>query len=188
MNNNKKIFWTEALKGGTVVGLVSVAFSIVMQMSGEVTTLVKLLNVMSTVVTVLLLFGFTRRFAAQSNPSEGFSMGKAVGFVVAMMAISGVLAGIYTAVMANFFIHDELMVVVDEMMAGMQDTIPADSFEQYYNLMRTMLTNPFMLTLSSVLSNVLLGLLCGVCVGFWTRRQPDIFAPAEEQQDNLKQE
>ena len=115
-------------------------------------------------------------------------MGRAVGFVVAMMAISGVLTGIYSAVMANFFIHDEVLATVDQMMAGMQDTIPADSFEQYYNLMRTMLTNPFILTLSSVLSNVLLGLLCGVCVGFWTRRQPDIFAPAEEQQDNLKQE
>ncbi|MBO7300971.1 MAG: DUF4199 domain-containing protein [Tidjanibacter sp.] len=187
MNGKKQIFWTEALKGGTVIGLLSVAFSIVMQASGEMTTLTKILNVASTVVMVILAFGFTRRLAMQSDPREGFSMGRAVGFVVAMLAISGVLTGIYTAVMANFFIHDELMKTVDEMMAGMQDTIPADSFEQTYELMRKGLTSPLLLTLSSVFSNSLLGVLCGVCVGFVTRRQPNIFAPIEEE-NNMKQE
>ncbi len=186
--NNKKIFWTEALKGGTVIGLVSVALSILMHLSIDMPTLEKFLNIMSTVVTVLLLFGFTRRLAAQSNPMEGFSMGKAIGFVVAMMAISGVLAGIYTSVMSNFFVHDEILATVDEMMAAMQDTIPADSFEQTYNLMRSSFTNPFILTLSSVFGNVLLGLLCGVFVGFWTRRQPNIFAPTEDNHNNEKEE
>ena len=185
--NNKKIFWTEALKGGTVIGLVSVALSILMHLSIDMPALGKFLNIMSTVVTVLLLFGFTRRLAAQSNPMEGFPMGRAVGFVVAMMAISGVLAGIYTSVMSNFFVHDEVLASVDQMMAGVQDTIPADSFDKTYNLMRTAFTNPFILTLSSVFGNVLLGLLCGVFVGFWTRRQSNIFAPIEEQ-NNVKEE
>lgn len=180
MNERKKIFWTEALKGGTIIGLVSVAFSLAMQASGEVTTLTKILNVASTVAMVFLAFGYTRRLAMQSDPREGFSMGRAVGFVVVMMAIAGVLTGIYTAVMANFFIHDELMQTVDEIMAGVQDTIPADSFEQTYNLMRKGMTSPLLLTISSVVSNALLGVLCGVCVGFVTRRQPNIFAPVEE--------
>ena len=188
MNEKKNIFWTEALKGGTVIGLVSVAFSLAMQASGEVNTLTKILNVASTMVCIFVAFGYTRRLAMQGDPREGFSMGKAVGFVVAMMAISGVLTGIYSAIMANFFIHDELIKSVDEMMAQMQDTLPADSFEQGYNLVRNMVTNPIYLTISSVISNALLGLLCGVCVGFVTRRQPNIFAPVEEDNNNSQQE
>lgn len=188
MNERKKIFWTEALKGGTIIGLVSVAFSLAIQASGEVTTLTKILNVASTVVGILIALGFTRRLSMQSDPREGFSMGRAVGFVVAMMAIAGVLTGIYSAVMANFFIHDDLMKTVDEMMAAMQDTIPADSFEQTYNLMRSSFTNPLLLTISSVISNALFGVLYGVCVGFITRRQPNIFAPVEEENDNSQQE
>ncbi len=188
MNERKNIFWTEALKGGTIIGLVSVAFELVMQASVEMTALTTILSVVSTMAIVFISFGYTRRLAVQSDPREGFSVGRAVGFVVAMMAIAGVLNGIYTAVMANFVMHDELMKVVDEMMVGLQDTIPADTFEQTYEMMRKTVTSPLILTLSSVISNALLGVLCGVCVGLVTRRHPDIFAPIEGENNNSQEE
>ena len=176
MNDKRKEFWFEALKGGTLIGLVSVAFSLLAQGAGDKEWLATALSYGTTVVTVFMAVGCLRRFAMGFSRAEGFSYGKGVGFVVAMMAFAGILNGLYTAIMANFFIHDELMVVVDEMMAGMQDMIPADSFEQSYNLVRTMFTNPLWLTFSSVLSNSLLGLLIGLVVSINTRRQPDIFA------------
>lgn len=183
MEPKRRNFWFEALKGGTLIGLVNVAFSLVAQFSGENTTLATILGYLSTVVLILLAFGYTRRFAATHSPEEGFSYGRAVGFVVAMMLFVGVLSGIYSAVMANFFIREELMEVVDATMAQMQDMLPADSFEQTYNSMRSSVTNPLLLTFSSVISNAFLGLLIGLCVGMLTRRRPDIFGgttPSEQ--------
>lgn len=171
-----KQFWLEALKGGTLVGLVSVALALVNQFAGENTTLVNIVSIVSTVVTILLVFGLTRKFAAQHSAEEGFSYGRGVAFILAMMIFVGILNGFYTSIMANFVIRGELLEMVDMTAAQMQDMIPAESFDKTYQAMRSTVTNPFVLTLSSVVSNLLFGLLMGLCLSALTRRQPDIFA------------
>lgn len=176
MNENRKEFWTEALKGGTLIGLVVVAFAIVMQFAGEKVALATILNIASTVISILLVFALLRKFAARSSAAEGFSFGRGVGFVVAMMLFVGVISGVYSAVMANFFIREEVLASVYMVMVDMQDLLPAGEFERTYDLMRASVVNPFILTLSSVISNVFFGLLMGVCLSALTRRQPDIFA------------
>ena len=176
MNDKRKEFWFEALKGGTLIGLVSVAFSLLAQGAGDKEWLATALSYGTTVVTVFLAVGCLRRFAMGFSRAEGFSYGKGVGFVVAMMAFAGILNGLYTAIMANFFVREEVLAAVDAIMAQTQDMLPTMDFEKTYDLMRASVTNPLLLTLSSVLSNSLLGLLIGLVVSINTRRQPDIFA------------
>lgn len=181
MNITRRDFWMESLKGGTLVGLITVAFSLLSQAAGERTTLVSILGVVSTIITILLLAGYLRRFAMMHSRAEGFSYGRGVGFVVAMMLFVGVLSGFYSAVMANFFIKEELLESVDMLMAQWQDMVPTESFDQTYNLMRASVTNPLMLTVSSVISNAFYGLIIGLIVAIPIRRQPDIFAPEQEE-------
>lgn len=180
MNEKRVSFWYEALKGGTVIGLVTVALALVTQFSGENNTIATIVNYLSTVVTILLAYGYTRRFGAMHTQEEGFSYGRSVGFVVSMMLFVGVISGIYSAVMANFFIREELMEVVDVTMAQMQDMLPAESFEQTYDSLRSSVTSPLILTLSSVVSNAFFGVLMGLCLGLLTRRRPDIFASTQD--------
>ncbi len=184
MNESRKNFWFEALKGGTLVGIVMVAFELLAHGVGERTTLVSILGFASTVVTILLVFGLMRKFASQHSAANGFTYGRGVGFVVAMMIFAGIIAGVYTSVMANFFIREELLASVDMMMVDMQDLLPAEEFESTYQMMRASVVNPLMLTFSSVLSNVFFGLLMGLCLSLLTRRQPDIFAPEENSNNN----
>ena len=176
----KKQYWYEALVGGTIVGVVSVAFSIVLQLLGgsnaEPTLLTKVINFLSVFVTITLLFGLTRRFAVQHTAEEGFSMGRAVGFVVSMMLFAGIISGVYSSVMANYFIKDEILASVDQVMVQLQDLYTADQFDNLYSMMQKAVINPLYLTISSVISNCFTGLLIGVLVGFLTRRRPDIFA------------
>ncbi len=169
--------------GGTIVGVVSVAFSIVLQLLGgnaqdaaEPSFLVKAINFVSVFVTIVLLFGYTRRFAAQHSLEEGFSVGRAVGFVVSMMLFAGVISGVYSAVMANFFIKEEILQSVDAVMAQMQDLYSADQFDSLYSTMQKAVVNPIYLTISSVISNCFTGVIVGLLVGLLTRRRPDIFA------------
>lgn len=184
MNESRKNFWFEALKGGTLVGIVTVAFSLVLQFVGEKTTLVSIINFASTVVTILLVFGLMRKFATQHSAAEGFTYGRGVGFVVAMMLFVGVISGVYSAIMANFFIREEVLASVDMVMADMQDLLPAEEFESTYQMMRASVVNPLLLTVSSVLSNAFFGLLMGLCLSLLTRRQPDIFAPEQNNNEN----
>ena len=176
----KKQYWYEALVGGTIVGVVSVAFSIVLQLLGgdtaEPTLLTKVINFLSVFATITLLFGLTRRFAAQHTAEEGFSMGRAVGFVISVMLFAGIISGVYSSVMANYFIKDEILASVDQVMAQMQDLYTADQFDNLYTVMQKAVINPLYLTISSIISNCFTGLLIGVLVGFLTRRRPDIFA------------
>ena len=81
--------------------------------------------------------------------------------------------------MTNFFIKEEILASVDAAMAQYQDMIPAENFEQTYDLMRASVTNPLMMTISSVISNALYGLVLGLLLAIPNRRQPDIFAPEE---------
>ena len=128
MNMTRRDFWTEALKGGTLIGLVTVAFSLLTQTAGERATLVEILGYASTIITILLLAGYLRRFARMHSRAEGFSYGRGVGFVVAMMLFVGVLSGVYSAVMTNFFIKEEILASVDAAMAQYQDMIqPSDA-------------------------------------------------------------
>lgn len=176
----KKQYWYEALVGGTIVGVVAVAFSIVLQLMGgstaEPTLGIKAVNFLSVFVNITLLFGLTRRFAAKHTPEEGFSFGRAVGFVVAVMLFAGVISGIYSAVMANFFIREEVLQSVDKVMAQLQELYTAEQFDSIYTTMQKAVINPFYLTISSVISNCFTGALVGLFVGFLTRRRPDIFA------------
>lgn len=184
MKENRKLFWVEALKGGTIIGLVSVAFDLLTRGVAEQATLATVLGYASTVITILLIFALVRKFAASHSASVGFAYGRGVGYVVAMMAFAGVIAGFYTAILTNFFIREEVLASVDAIIVDMQDMLPAESFESTYDLMRASVLNPLFLTISSVLSNTFLGVLVGLFVSLLTRRQPDIFAPEEAVNDN----
>lgn len=180
MDKNKN-FWLEALKGGTIMGLVSVGFALLTQSIGEESGgLLKVVNFLSTFIVIMLAFGFSRKFAAKHTLEEGFSFGKGLGFVVVMMLFMGIIQGIYSAVMVRFFIGGELLQELDVMMASMQDMLPADEFEQTYQMMRKAVTSPLIITISSALSNVLYGAFVGLCVAIFVRRKPNIFADGNE--------
>lgn len=179
----KRVFWMEALKGGTIIGLVGVGFSILTTTVGDESLgLLKVVNFLSSFVSILLAFGLTRKFAAQHSRAEGFSFGRGVGYVVLMMLFAGFIQGFYSAVMAKFFIGGELLQEIDNLMAAMQDTLPADQFDLTYSAMRSAVTNPLIITLSSMFSNVLYGAFMGIIIAFFTRRKADIFAEEENTQ------
>lgn len=180
MNKN---FWLEALKGGTIIGLVSVGFAILTQTIGEdSTTLLKVVNFLSSFIMIMLAFAFTRKFSAGHSAEVGFSFGRGLGFVVAMMLFAGFIQGLYSAIMAKFFIGEELLQTVDEVMAQMQDVLPADQFDETYQMMQKSVTSPLLLTISSVISNALYGVFLGLIISIFTRRRADIFADSGNQQ------
>ncbi len=184
---DKKLFWNEALKAGTIVGLVSTAFALLMRPLSETehTFWLKALNMVSWIIIVLLLYAFTRRFSKSQPAAKGFSYGRGIGFVVAAMMFVGVVNALYSSIMANYFIKAEVLEQVDRIMVVYQDMWPDDMFEKTYAVARNAAVNPFYITFSSVLGNCFVGFLLSLVIAAITRREPDIFS---EEKDNAPQD
>ena len=68
MEITKKIFWSEAMKGGSIIGLVTAAF----QLTRTVIEQAAWLNIVSLVVFVFLIYGFTRKIAGMADHGVRF--------------------------------------------------------------------------------------------------------------------
>lgn len=179
----KKVFWYEALKAGTIIGMVSVAFTILGRLVGEaeMTTWVKILNGVRFGLILTLIYGFTRKVSRMHSAEAGFSYARGIGFIMATMIFVGFIMGVYSSIMANFFIKEEALAAIDQTMAMMQDMLPAEMFDQQYEMMKKMVVNPFYLVFISVLGQCFIGIFIALLISVSTKREPNIFANSEEQ-------
>ncbi|MDY3979561.1 MAG: DUF4199 domain-containing protein [Tidjanibacter sp.] len=190
---DKKSFWYEALKAGTIIGLVLVGFGLLTQPLDAETQKVwiTILNVAGWTLTIVLLYGFTRKVAATSitlAPNQGFSFSRGVGFIVASMLFAGVIMGVYSTIMSNFFIKEQVLATVDDLMVLYQDMLPDQTFDQAYAMARRSVLNPFYITVSSVITNCFVGLLIALPVASLTRREANLFSQNNDSQTTSKNE
>lgn len=179
-------FWGEAAKGGTIIGLVMVAFSIVAfgLARGEVSGWNRILNIANIVVFILLVYGFTRSYASRFR-TEGFSYGRSLGFVLAMMIFTGFIAGIYSFVVNRFVAPETVEQTVDQMMLQVESFYSQEMLDKMTSMMRGMMTNPIAQILSNIFSYGIMGGLVGLLTSVFTRIEPDPFGGDAEQQDKI---
>lgn len=180
MNERRKIFWRDALMSGTKVGLISVALTLLVGALGGSAS--QVISFIEQVVFYVLIFYFTRRHSWRYSPQEGFSFGRGFGFVLSMLLFVGAIQGIYSAVMANFFIGPELMASLDQTVLELQqqNLYTPEMIDAAYQTMKTITFNPFAATLLSIVSVEITGLLIGLLVGIFTRRPADMFANTDQ--------
>ena len=87
----KNTFWNEASRCGAIVGLIGVLFSLVGMLVPAISFVANLANF---VVTIYLLFYFTRR-RAQRFANEGYTYTQCLGFIVAIGIFAGIISGAY---------------------------------------------------------------------------------------------
>ncbi len=183
MNITRKVFWREAVKGGTIIGLVSIAFALLEYALKPVDdkfwhTLIWWADL---IVFIALIYAFTRKISRSADRARGFSYNRCIGFVMAMMLCYGFLMGVYMAVFNNFVDPEGVLRTMEESLVIVQDMMPGDMFGTYYTSMKTAIFNPVALVLSSILNAVIGGLIVGLITSAFTKRNPDIFADAAEE-------
>ena len=96
-------FWSDASRGGAIVGLTGVVFSL---LGMAVPSIGFIANLANFVVTIYLLFYFTRRRSMLHAAEEGFTYSQSLGFIVAMAIFAGIIAGAYQIVASNFLFKE----------------------------------------------------------------------------------
>lgn len=170
----KNKFWNEASRGGAILGLVTMAFALLGMVLPQSIGFV--LNLASFVVTLYLLFYFTKRRADQF-PKEGYSYAQCLGFIVAMGIFAGIIAGAYQIVASNFLFPEKYEEMYNTIIAtyAQLGTFDNNMMDTMKTLMRSYLFSPIPVLITQVLASIFTYGFYGLFVALGTKREADIF-------------
>lgn len=169
----KNSFWSDAALCGVFLGLEEIVFTTL-----EILTPFKGLGFLHFVVFIALLVFFTRRRAAVAGSDQtGYSYGKCLQYIVCMSLFAGILVGAYSALAANFFFPDKYQAAVDQTVSVLSQTglYSGDMLRQMQSMIRRMVFSPVWVLFSNVFSYALKGLIYGLIVAAFTKRNPQLF-------------
>ncbi len=170
----KNKFWNEASRGGAILGLVTMAFALLGMVLPQSIGFV--LNLASFVVTLYLLFYFTKRRADQF-PKGGYSYAQCLGFIVAMGIFAGIIAGAYQIVASNFLFPEKYEEMYNTIIAtyAQMGTFDNNMMDTMKTLMRSYLFSPIPVLITQVLASIFTYGFYGLFVALGTKREADIF-------------
>ncbi|MBR2050040.1 MAG: DUF4199 domain-containing protein [Rikenellaceae bacterium] len=169
MNNN---YLLRASIAGAVIGAVSVALDLL-----QVCCPFAGIGFIGFAAMVGLIWYYARGYA-QSCGSAGCSYGQVLGFIVVSMVFAGVLYGAVKAVAVNTFAEEEFRILLDKSMDMIKQMgiYSKAQIKQMNGMMDTIQFNPIFIVISSVFSMVFNGVLYGLVIAAFTRREADPFA------------
>ena len=170
----KNKFWNEASRGGAILGLTAMAFALLGMVLPQSVGFV--LNLASFVVTLYLLFYFTKRRADQF-PKDGYSYAQCLGFIVAMGIFAGIIAGAYQIVASNFLFPEKYEEMYNTIIAtyAQMGTFDNNMMDMMKTLMRSYLFSPIPVLITQVLASIFTYGFYGLFVALGTKREADIF-------------
>lgn len=174
----KNSFWSDASRGGAVVGLVAMASSLIETLLPAISFIASLA---SFVVIIYLLFYYTRK-RASLFPDEGYTYSQSLGFIVAVSMFAGIIAGAYQIVASNFLFPEKFEEVLAASMTTMKQmgVYSADMIESMSGMMRAYIFSPMPVLISSIVGNVLYYGFLGLFISIGTKREPEIFDTTDE--------
>lgn len=178
----KNNFWSDASRGGAILGLVGVAFLLLGMAISSIAFIASLANF---VITIYLLFYFTRRRSMLYAAEEGFTYSQSLGFIVAIGLFAGIISGAYQIIASNFLFSE----MFEESLATTISTLKQtgiynnEMMDQMTSTMRAYIFSPIPSLLSNIVGNVLLFGFYGLFISIGTKREPDIFDTNFEEED-----
>lgn len=178
----KNKFWNEASYGGAILGLVNVAFSCVGTFLPQGVAFV--INVATFVVTLYLLFYFTKRRADQFV-KDGYTYAQCLGFMVAMGIFAGIILGAYQIVASNFFFTEKYEEMYNTLLATYSQigTFDNNTMDLLKSTMRAYIFSPMPVLISNVLASVFTYGFYGLFISLGTKREANIFDNTTDQED-----
>ena len=166
-------FWSDASRGGAIVGVAGVVFSLVGMLVPSIAFIASLAN-----------FVVTRRRAAL-YAEEGFTYSQSLGFIVAMGIFAGIIAGAYQIIASNFLFTEVFEESLATSIATLKQTglYSNDMMDQMSGMMRSYIFSPIPTLLSNIVGNVLLFGFYGLFISIGTKREPDIFDTTTEEDE-----
>jgi hypothetical protein len=181
----KKDFWRSASNWGLICGAALFVMNIVGWLLKLETTSGGWLYELLLFIVICPLIIYTGRRNAALCGAEGYSYGRAVGYVFAMMLFAGIAYGVGRFVMVNFIARD----YYDAISAGSFDALlqayQGTPMEEQMITMRhqglRLMSNPIVLIINGIIMLVCKGGFLGLILSPIFTRKPDFFAPSDNE-------
>jgi len=164
----KSSVWTEALKYGIILGLVSVVFAVityVLDVTGKSWVIIP-----SLIISVIVLYLLLRSYRDTYN--HGYiTYGKAVGAGMVMNIYAAILTAVYIYILFGFIdpglVDKQMLEAEDKLIAkGM----PEGSIDSAL-LMQAKFMKPWIMSISSIFSSVFYGLILSLIVSLFIKKE-----------------
>ncbi len=164
-------FWSAAAKAGVIIAVVASLISALV-----ITTEIAVLSFLSTATTIFLYWTSTAQYG-KSKGDAGFSYGESLKFILAVSLCVGFVSGAYSILsMKVLFIEQAQKATADMMVALDQMSLSAEQITSF----STILSSPIFLLISSIFGSVVMGLIFGLIISIFTKREPAPFAEEHE--------
>lgn len=186
----KKHFWQTSSNWGFLTGIFLFAMNLVswmLKLEANGHDWAHELLLFLVICPVIIISA--RRNAAAAGP-EGYSYGRAVGFVFATMMFAGIIYGVGLFLMFNFIAVDYYIPMLEkssnDFISGMAAANPAltDQAIEIWDLMIRIVKNPFVLIFIGMLYITAKGGILGLVLCAFLYRKPDIFAQQIEDDES----
>lgn len=169
-------FWRDAAKGGIIIGAIVVAATYIktwLAMSDS--TMGLLFSLLEFAAVAYCLYRFCKQRSALYDSLIGYSYGQNMGFVLGMMLLTGVIYGIGQYFLVNYFAPEFYAESFDTAFELMEDMM-GDAAVQGADMAYRMIRNPLYWLFYGVIAMVMYGGLIGLFVSALVKRNPDLFA------------
>ncbi|MCD8185211.1 MAG: DUF4199 domain-containing protein [Rikenellaceae bacterium] len=182
--NLSKIFWTEALTGGLVLGVALFFWDLI----GYWLDLPLKNSGIASLVQFILITGgivyFSRRMREFRGPALGFPYGSVFGFTMALMLFTGMVYGVgvfflQVVIAPGYFVELFEMALVNSSLSEAMIEQTLDMRESMSALMK----NPIVYLFSGIFTMVIYGGLVGLIAATFIRRPADPFAGEQPDED-----
>lgn len=163
---NQTNFWNDAAKCGAVIGGSWAACSLLSDATG-----LGVFGLIGFALYLWLLIRYARRRAtALSTPDEEYGYGKRLGFIVAMALFVGIINAAYTILASRILFTAKYAAVYEQTFA----VLAKSGFytNEMIAQMNRMVQSPATITLSTILGQLLLGLLFGLVLAAIAQPRP----------------
>lgn len=164
------------------MGMVSIVFEVIAQFTQGLW-----LSLLSLAVFVTLLTIFTRRrVKLYGGGAAGYGYGACLKFIFFMMLFAGILDGAYQTVAVNWLFEEQYNEVLDTTFATLASSgLYTDvQLEMMSGMAHNLMHSPLYIVFSSVCGSVIKGVFFGLIVAAYVKRDPDMFADREAENDN----
>ena len=170
---NKNTFWPDASKAGAIIGLVSIATTV---MGIVVPSIAFVMSLVNFVATIYLLFYFTRR-RSLLYIKEGFTYSQSMGFIAATAIFAGIILGAYQIIASNFLFTEHFEKTISELITTYASLGAMDSktLESLKETLHSYMFSPLPVLFSQIFSCLLSFCFYGLFISIGTKREADIF-------------
>lgn len=192
-------YWNDVASKGAVLGIIMLVSHIFKQMavmhaSASLVAAVGLEGLVAAVLFIYLLYRFAKRASLRfGDETLGFTYSQGLMYIVAVSLFAGVIVGLGGYIYIHYIVgYDNY---VEQLVANVQNLIhsvgnlPSSVMRTYDDMLDAMAESPEPSVVNRVFSSMvnygIWGLIAGLFIAGFTKRNPDIFEVDEDNREEI---